>query len=319
MKKTILSLLVAVGMIGSASADTFGTGGNQFTLDFTSIGNAGNAADTLTGYGAVPYTYRMGTYDISQNQIDAATANGLQGVVGGAWVGDQPAANISWYQAAAFVNWLDTSTGHQAAYNLTYSGGAYTMDLWHSWDTGYDPNNLYRNKNAVYVLPSEDEWYKAAYGKNDGSGYTLYATGSDTPPTPVASGTDVGTAVYSQSSEQGPSSVYLAGGPSSYGTRGQGGNVYQLLESSTDGNNSVSVADHTIRGGFWGGQDYRMESSTRYGYNGADFGGNLGSSPLGFRVASVADLGAIPEPSTYALFGIGAVGMLIVMRRKRLC
>jgi hypothetical protein len=34
----------------------------------------------------------------------------------------------------------------------------------------------------------------------------------------------------------------------------------------------------------------------------------------GFRVASV---GAAPEPSTYALFGIGAIGMLMVLRRRK--
>jgi len=26
---------------------------------------------------------------------------------------------------------------------------------------------------------------------------------------------------------------------------------------------------------------------------------------------------AVPEPSTYALFGIGAIGLLMVMRRKK--
>ena len=38
----------------AAQADTFGTSGNEFTIDFVNIGNTGNAADT-TGYGAVPY------------------------------------------------------------------------------------------------------------------------------------------------------------------------------------------------------------------------------------------------------------------------
>jgi hypothetical protein len=37
-----------------------------------------------------------------------------------------------------------------------------------------------------------------------------------------------------------------------------------------------------------------------------------GIGNIGFRVASV-----IPEPSTYALFGIGAIGLLMVMRRKK--
>lgn len=31
------------------------------------------------------------------------------------------------------------------------------------------------------MLPTEDEWYKAAYFKSDGSGYTLYATGDLVP------------------------------------------------------------------------------------------------------------------------------------------
>jgi hypothetical protein len=37
----------------------------------------------------------------------------------------------------------------------------------------------------------------------------------------------------------------------------------------------------------------------------------------GFRVASVEDVGSVPEPSTYALFGLGAIGMLMVLRRKK--
>jgi hypothetical protein len=35
---------------------------------------------------------------------------------------------------------------------------------------------------------------------------------------------------------------------------------------------------------------------------------------IGFRVASV-----VPEPSTYALFGMGLGGILLAVRRKRLC
>ena len=35
----------------SAQADTFGTSGNEFTVDFVNIGNAGNAADTTTSMG----------------------------------------------------------------------------------------------------------------------------------------------------------------------------------------------------------------------------------------------------------------------------
>ena len=44
-------------------------------------------------------------------------------------------------------------------------------------------------------------------------------------------------------------------------------------------------------------------------------GGYINSAIL-FTVNS-GSTGAVPEPSTYALFGIGAIGMLMVMRRKK--
>ena len=57
---TMAMLAAVVGsLITPVAADTFGTGGNEFTIDFVAIGNPGNAADT-TGYGAVPYNYRWG-------------------------------------------------------------------------------------------------------------------------------------------------------------------------------------------------------------------------------------------------------------------
>ena len=49
---------VTLSIQPSAQADTWGGGTPyQFTVDFVSIGNTGNAADTTT-YGAVPYEYR---------------------------------------------------------------------------------------------------------------------------------------------------------------------------------------------------------------------------------------------------------------------
>ena len=311
MKKTILSLLVAVGLIGSVSqskADTFGSGANQFTLDFTTIGNPGNAADTI-GYGKVDYTYRIGTYSISQNQIDAATASGLQNVTAGAWSGDKPAANMTWYESAAFVNWLNTSKGFTPAYNLSWSGSTWSMALWTVTDPGYDANNLYRNSLAKYFLPSENEFYKAAYGKSDGSGYYVYPTASNSEPTAVASGTSPGTAVYNNVARS-PASIYEAGGRSSYGTMGQGGNVWGWEESAYFGVNDDPALHRGIRGGFWYSSSYSLRSSHRNGGNhpGVDDRG------FGFRVASVQD---IPEPSTYALLGIGAIGVLMVIRRKK--
>jgi len=306
MRVAILTAGMSLITGTSVRADTFGSGGNTFSIDFTSIGNAGNAADT-TGYGAVGYTYSIGTYDISVNQLNTATANGVAGLGNGYWSGDQPAANLSWYQAAAFVNFLNTSSGHQAAYNLTYSGGAYTMALWSSGQSGYDASNPFRNSLALYVLPSENEWYKAAYYNPANSSYNLYPTGNSVP-TAVASGTATNTAVYNNVGSQ-PASVYQAGGLSPYGTMGQGGNIYQLEESAYSGANTDPAGNRGIRGGFWGNYDGFLQSSGRY-YGVAPDSADI---VVGFRVAELA---AVPEPSTYALFGLGALVLVIVAKRR---
>ncbi len=302
--RIMLALFAALAVCVTARADTFGTSGNEFTIDFVSIGNAGNAADT-TSYGAVPYEYRASVNEISQDAITKATASGMSRVTAGAWTGSQPAANISWYGAAAFVNWLNTSTGNQAAYDLTFSG-SWSMNLWSSgqaWTAG--GTNLYRNKNAFYFLPSENEWYKAAYYNAAGTNYFSYPTGSNSVPTAVASGTNAGSAVYN-GVDTAPAIVNRAGGLSPYGTMGQGGNVWEWNESANDGSNNSSSEVRAIRGGYWLNDATSLRSSSR----GSDVpaGENLS---FGFRVASV------PEPSTYALLLMSAAGALWMTRRRR--
>ena len=297
----------------SAQADTFGTSGNEFTINFVDIGNTSNAADT-TGYGAVPYEYRMGTYEISQDAIDKATASGMADVTAGAgvgsgsgpWTGNQP-ADINWYEAAAFVNFLNTNSGKTAAYDLTFSNSQWSMALWSSeqaWTAG--GTNLYRNKNAYYFLPSENEWYKAAYYNAAGTNYFLYPTGSDTAPTAVASGTNAGSAVYNGAASV-PAIVGSAGGLSPYGTMGQGGNVYEWNESAFDGANSSASEPRTIRGGYWVEPHQDSLRSLDRQLDGPSWG----DFRIGFRVASV------PEPSTYALLLMTGAGVLWMTRKRR--
>ena len=294
------------------TTQTFGSGANAFSLSFQAIGNAGNAAYT-SGFGSVNYTYSIGTYAISVNQLNAATANGVAGLGDGYWSGDQPAANVSWFQAAAFVNWLNTSTGHQAAYNLTYSGGAYTMALWQSGQSGYDPSNPFRNSLALYVLPSRNEWFKAAYydpNANGGAGgYNFYATGNSTP-LAVASGTNANTAVFTGNgvTPSQPAPVYQAGGLSAYGTMGQGGNVWQWNETALSGSNTDP---NGIR--YYDGNAWWVPGPSYANVNGAG-GPNSANNSIGF---GVAELSAVPEPSTYALFCLGALALVSVARRKK--
>ena len=284
-----------------------GTGANAFTMEFVTIGNPGNAADT-TGTpnpaGSVAYTYNLGKYEVSRGQIDKANSAGSLGITlqdmssyGGNGV-NRPATGVNWNEAAKYVNWLNTSTGGTAAYKFSGS----TFQLWSSTDAGYNANNPFRNSNAKFWLPSTDEWYKAAYGNLNGT-WNNYATGSDSAPTAVASGTAANTAVYNGLT--GPADITSAGGLSPYGTMGQGGNVWEWTETAFDGTNNTAGESRETRGGFWDSLSANMDASSRTTVSPAG-GGYL----TGFRVASV------PEPSTLSLLAIGLGGLAILRRRK---
>lgn len=313
MKTNVFSTLAAVLalIVLPAHATTiiqpFGSGANTFNIPFVPIGNAGNGPDT-TGYGAVSYNYNISTYGISWSQMDRAAASGFTNAVAGSFPGDRPANNLTWYQAAAFVNWLNSSTGHQAAYNL--DPGATTLTLWgpaQAWQLG--GQNLYRHKDAYYFLPSESEYYKAAYHKNDGvtNHYWTYATGSNTIPTPVAGGTGAGTVVYGNDTGS-PAPVDSSGGLSPYGTMGQSGNLYSYLESAFDGVNDVPGEDRALRGSMWlYHSEFFIQAGTRGQGNPAGQGDEVYKS---LRVASV-----VPEPSTTV--SMISASLLALARRRR--
>ena len=319
LSRSILTASAAVlcaFLVPSARADVFGSGANTLTLDFVNIGNAGNADDAGAGggsystpYGGVSYGYRMGTYEISQDAIEKATAGGLASVTAGPHTGNEPAAQMTWFEAAAFVNWLnDQRTPGLKAYNLT---GVTSLTPWarvDAWQAGGE--NLFRHKDAYYFLPSEDEWYKAAYHQNTGvnADYWDYATGSNTIPTQaLTDGTTPFTAIFDgveAGTPADPADVNLAGGLSAYGTMGQNGNVYEWAESAFDGINNSSSENREIRGGSWDSAELNLRSSFRNGATPA-VSGNF----FGFRVASV------PEPTSTVL--MCSAGLLAIARRRR--
>jgi formylglycine-generating enzyme required for sulfatase activity len=306
MKTNAAFVLLAFALIYSPTshADTFGTGGNQFDIEFVPIGNPGNAADT-TGNpnpaGKVEYAYRMGKFEISEDMIDKANNEGGLGITHNGRGADKPATDVSWFEAATFVNWLNISTGHTPAYKFNGS----TFELWQSGDVGFNPNNPFRNSQAFYFLPIADEWYKAAYYDPNTDVYYDYPTGSDSAPTAVASGSSADTAVYNQPFSQGPADITLAGGLSPYGTMGQGGNAYEWEETEFDLMNDSSSSARGVRGGFWNLDSDLLVSTFRNDVDPASE-----NSFIGFRVAS------IPEPSTILLGGLAAGGLLV--RRAKL-
>ena len=306
--------LASLGTISSAqtiTTQTFGSGANAFSIDFVTIGNPGNVADT-TGWpnppGSVAYTYNLGKYEVSRDMITKANSAGSLGITmydmsswgGGANGLDRPATGIIWYEAAKFVNWLNTSTGGVVAYKFDSSGN---FQLWSPGDAGYNANNMFRNSLAKFVIASSDEWHKGAYGNPDGS-WSNYPNGSDSAPTAVNGGTAANTAVYDvHDGLGGPADINNAGGLSTYGTMGQGGNVWEWNETAYDGTNDTADERRELRGGVWWGPSDRFLASDRYE-----------SDPsheyyIGFRVASV------PDPSSLSLLVLG--GVVVALRRRR--
>ncbi len=304
MKRLIPSFLFALLLFVIASAvfsltahaDTFGSGDNLFDIEFVTIGDAGNLPDT-TGdpnpAGAVAYEYRIGKYEISESMIDhanalaAATGEPL-GITHDGRGPNKPATRVSWFEAAQFVNWLNTSKGATPAYKFNDQG---EFLLWEPTDDGYDPNNLFRNTEAQYFLPSADEWYKAAFYDPVTDQFFDFPNGSDTAPLSVASGTDANTAVFDQPFNDGPADILLAGGPSPYGTVAQAGNVWEWEETEVDLVNDDPQAIRGFRGSAWlgagSGNPISLSSSFRHFIQSP--GNSIGDT--GFRVAS------IPEPT----------------------
>ena len=126
---TLLLFLVAALLASTARAGTV-------NISLVPIGDPGNVADPLTGYGNVPYTYYMGEYDVTMGQYAAfltavastgdpyglyntsmATATPTYGITrtstsagyrrtGGKQAVNVPVTYVSWGSAARFVNWL---------------------------------------------------------------------------------------------------------------------------------------------------------------------------------------------------------------------
>jgi formylglycine-generating enzyme required for sulfatase activity len=310
----------------------FNSGAQAVTMDWVAVGNAGNAADSTTGYGSVSEDYQIGTYEVTAGQytefLNAVAATDTYGLynanmdssshgcqitqngVSGSYTYDfggrpsgteadwanRPVNYVSWYDSLRFANWLHNGqpTGFQNA--STTEDGAYDMS----------GSSVVRKAGAQVWLPSEDEWYKAAYHENDGvtGNYFLYPTSSDTAP-----GTDMSEATNPGNNANYYGSDYSIGSPyyrtvvgefelsdSPYGTFDMGGNVWEWNETplgSFPGRRGSSYSS----GDSYLSSSYRVNSNPDYELDN-----------LGFRVASV------PEPCSLVLLSLGG---LMLRRRRR--
>jgi len=292
------------------------------TIQFVNVGNPGNAADT-TGYGAVGYSYEISKYEITNAQYaeflnlkDPAgnntlglynqgltfpfsrieyrpeLANGLKyRVAEGA--NNLPVTWIDWYNAARFANWLNNGQG-----NADTESGAYT--LLGGTHIPANATSITRNPGTRIALPSENEWYKAAYYDPSTGNYFLYPTSSNSAPISSPPTNALNAANYF--GDVTPVGSY-SGTTSPYGLFDMAGNVDEWNETLAPSSSFRGVRT----GAALPGNANLLRSTSR-----GDYAASLGSHFIGFRVVSV------PEPSTalLTLAALATIGVRRLLRHK---
>ena len=307
------------------------------TPETVPVGNIGNIGEfkSKSKFGTVDYHYRIGITEVTNAHytdfLNAVADTDTHALFNAnmritqtgssdsfsytAYEGQEqdPVTYVSFWDAARYSNWLHNGQPTGAQELNTTEDGAYFLNH------VTDPTNrtISREPDARWFIPSEDEWYKAAYHKNDGDtgNYFDYPTSSDTAPTAEAPAGGTNSANYIPELvaawpfidwffDTTPVGAYL-NSDSPYGTFDQGGNVWEWNEDLFISLSRKVPSSRGIRGGSYlspGSHD--LLSSHR-----DMLWPILAYNDIGFRVASV------PEPSSLLLGALGGVGMLVRKRR----
>lgn len=309
-----------------------GAWAQSVSIDLTpTIGDIGNPADS-NGYGSVSYTYAMARTEVTNaqyvaflNATAAADPYGLfdtfmtldpnGGIVrSGAsgsfnytlksadW-GNRPVNYVSIWDGARFVNWLENGQGNGSTETGVYAlNGVVTPNV----------SAIARASGASWVLPTVNEWYKAAYYDptlGASGGYWLHAVRSNT----LGNNTDFsaanganyydGDGVVNRPGGEGPGMIAVgsyANASSYYGTFDQAGNVWESV-----------IAPGGVQ--IWGGS---AQDPVFYQSSGglSPWGASFADDDVGFRVARLV---VIPEPATStALCGVLGLGLALWRRRR---
>jgi probable HAF family extracellular repeat protein len=317
---------------------TFAGNARAVTMAWSPVGNPSNAADTASygglvgGFGGVSYTYSIGTYDVTNSQyvemLNAKDPTGADPLglfnstmndpqdggikfVSGNLNGDKytlvaarqnwPVIGVNWFDAARFANWLNNGQGSGDT-----ETGSYT--LLGGTPIPSNASSIVRNSNATIVIPTQDEWYKAAYYSPTTNSYFQYPTSSNIAPVAELPPGGTNSANYNLASSTPTNVGAYSQSPSPYGTFDQGGNVFQWTEGLLSGGfyRSLHGASPLIPGDFLLGayptssfvQAYEIRPATQ-------------SILIGFRLAMV------PEPSSVILAAFGIVSLAVYGWRRK--
>jgi sulfatase modifying factor 1 len=301
---------------------------SQVTMSWSQVGSPGNPAG-MYGNGAVPYSYQIGTYDVTVSQYvaflntkDPTGANTLglyndqmgegQSLMGqitydaGAVDGskytidagddDHPVNNITWFEALRFANWMNNGQG-----NASTETGSYTLGQLGPGGVPLDVSSITRNAGASIVLPSPSEWYKAACFNPATQTFFQYSTASDTLPLATGPTSTPNAANYNGAVGALTDVGAYSGTVSPFGAYGMGGNVIQWTDAQSQ------QWAYSFGSAFYSPADYMVGASA------SAWGPPVPTNQqgIGFRLARV------PEPSGFVLTVLALVAFIAVRRNRR--
>jgi formylglycine-generating enzyme required for sulfatase activity len=276
--------LLAAGVLGGVCFAQ-AAGAQPVVIETVAVGNPGNpgeqsrlAQSDPTFYGAVAYTFWIGKYEVTAGQytafLNAVAATDTYSLyhtrmdydadpsregcnikrhgdpgsytysVAPDWA-DRPVNYVSWADAARFANWLHNGQPTGAQDLTTTEDGSYFLNGIGEFNDG-GLEDIIREPDATWVIPTDNEWYKAAYHKNDGvtGNYWNFGTSSDFFPDNDLIDPDPGNHATFHEGFFGDPAGFTIGPPynrteagahenssSPYGTFDQAGNVMEFTET----------------------------------------------------------------------------------------
>lgn len=246
---------------------------------FVKIGCANNRPDH-NGIGCVPYEYEIARCAISNaewcaflNAVGVERAMELKlwhkdmgtGVLGGiarsrtsgqesafpffvtkpGWA-KKPVVYVDYVSVCRYCNWLMTGDTEKGAYDLSVT----------------PPRRL---KGATYFLPTDDEWYKAAYWDASAKRYWKYPTRSDELPRQDQANYEKGDMLAVGAPCYLADVDAYADSPSPCGALQMGGNAWEFLEDvkKVRGEGGQLRLVNTLRGGSFGYTETGLDKSNR--------------------------------------------------------